>query len=235
MILKHMNYDTQRNEQEGRNSQNTSQAGGDSTKSRKSEKIIEGKEKWKEIVGFPKYKVSNLGNIKSEERVLTVKKNAAGYLVAHLYKHGKRNCKSVHRLVLLHFLPRNDAHLMEANHKNGSKEDSRLCNLEWVTTKENALHRVRFLGKQNLIPLPGSLNPYSRPVIKLTMQGNELARYSTLQEAADDGNQITGISMVCSGKQFSHRGYFWKYADDPKRKRHAQSGHGAPAPGWRLA
>jgi hypothetical protein len=109
---------------------------------------------WKEIIGFPNYKVSNLGRVKhieakipymhavtkewhyrlKKEKILR-NKNVKGYSCVILNSVNKRVC----RLVAIAFIP-NPENKPEVNHINCNKMDDNVSNLEWVTKSENARH-----------------------------------------------------------------------------------------------
>ena len=117
-------------------------------------------EKWRVISGFPKYAISNYGNIKSlywqnningklypREKLLTPIKRKDGYMKVNLYndKHKGRGQGQeclVHKLVAQAFIP-NPKNLSEVNHKDGNKENNKVGNLEWCTRRENVLHSYR--------------------------------------------------------------------------------------------
>lgn len=103
-------------------------------------------EVWKFIKGFPKYEVSNLGNIRSYKRLswtdgrkpktLSPRFVGDGRLSVALRKNGRYFNKYVHRLVLETFVgPCPDG--LECNHKDGNPINNRLENLEWITHGEN--------------------------------------------------------------------------------------------------
>ena len=104
------------------------------------------KEAWKDIKGYEgKYKVSNLGRIKSlyknkDGKVMKYLSNPNGYLYIALTK-GDRNYKRllIHRLVAIHFIP-NPEDKPQVNHIDGNKHNNSVSNLEWVTGSENQIH-----------------------------------------------------------------------------------------------
>lgn len=108
---------------------------------------------WKDVedyVGL--YQVSNFGNLRTfyakngklscKTKTLLGKKDKDGYIEFSLSdtKNG-RKAKYVraHRLVADAFLPKPFGKNL-VNHKNGIKNDNRVENLEWCTSKENTHH-----------------------------------------------------------------------------------------------
>ena len=111
------------------------------------------KETWRDIKGYEGlYKVSNFGKIKSfykngKTKILKPVPNFKGYeRVTLCNRRGNKTIYSVHRLVALAFIE-NPLLKPEINHINGNKRDNRISNLEWVTGKENCLHRSLLYNK----------------------------------------------------------------------------------------
>lgn len=111
------------------------------------------KETWRDIKGYEGlYRVSNFGKIKSfykngKTKILKPVPNFKGYeRVTLCNRRGNKTIYSVHRLVALAFIE-NPLLKPEINHINGNKRDNRISNLEWVTGKENCLHRSLLYNK----------------------------------------------------------------------------------------
>ena len=114
------------------------------------------KEVWKDIAGYEGYyKVSNLGRIKSverlityanskgvtrqfpvEERILTQRMDRNGYQRASLKKDKARKLFLVHRLVAQAFIE-NPNNWPLVNHKDENRCNNNVANLEWCTSKYN--------------------------------------------------------------------------------------------------
>jgi hypothetical protein len=109
-------------------------------------------EKWKSIEGFPSYQVSNTGRVRScvtrtntwFGKILKTYKDKDGYLRLSLLKGTKRCPRYVHLLVAHAFVPNPDPKaLVEANHKDGNRENPAASNLEWRTGLGNKRHSVK--------------------------------------------------------------------------------------------
>lgn len=114
---------------------------------------------WKDIPRYPGYQASNLGRIRTfnkvtftkrhgerhwQNRILKFKpsistkkiKKGPGYRVS-LWKNGKSKDFLVARLIATTFLEDFIETEMTVNHKNGDRLDNRVENLEWLSRSEN--------------------------------------------------------------------------------------------------
>ena len=95
---------------------------------------------WKDVDGFNGfYQVSNLGRVKSVNKIRKLHKTQDGYYKVRL-QHGDvdKTCR-VHRLVAEAFIP--NLHNKETvNHIDGNKENNHVTNLEWNDRHEQLQH-----------------------------------------------------------------------------------------------
>ena len=99
-------------------------------------------EVFKVIEEFPKYQISNLGNVKNSKGELMVvgkRKTNSGYLQVRFYNEGKYYYRYIHRLMALAFLP-NPNNYRTINHKDGNKTNNVISNLEWASDEMQQRH-----------------------------------------------------------------------------------------------
>ena len=186
------------------------------------------KEIWKDIKGYEKtYQVSNLGRVKSLERPIYRKCGRLHYIQKERILNqstGWRYCQLnlragktthrfyVHRLVAITFLD-NPENKPEVNHKDGNKLNNNLDNLEWTTCSENVQHAFRTgLMFGWLKGRYGKENPKSKPVIQLNLEGEVIAEYGGISDAARKlGISHATISHVLSGRNKTAAKSKWKY------------------------
>jgi len=122
-------------------------------------------EEWRALPGYcGRYEVSNMGNIRSIDHVLSdgrfwagriIKQRASrsGYMSVRLCCNG-HHWRWVHRLVLEAFVSACPVG-MECAHNNGNPADNRLCNLRWDTRRGNhadkVLHGTTVRGERNAL------------------------------------------------------------------------------------
>lgn len=185
-------------------------------------KFIE--EVWKPVKGYEGiYEVSNIGRVKSCERIVTRSNgrkinfpekimkpsiNHKGYEVIDLRKNGKRECGFVHRLVGKAFIE-NPNNKKQINHKNGVKRDNNVDNLEWVTNKENVIHAY----KNNLNNNRNAIESRKRKVDQFTLENELIKTYNSIEEATKV-TKINNISAVCRGCRNKAGGFKWRYSTD---------------------
>lgn len=108
------------------------------------------KEIWKDVTINPYYMVSNLGRVKSKERLVPCKngyrlkkehilKQTAHHGYYHVgFKVGSKHVNPlVHQLVMWAFKEKRDYPEWEIDHINGNSYDNRVENLEYVSSSEN--------------------------------------------------------------------------------------------------
>lgn len=126
-------------------------------------------EEWRTIPGIETHEVSNLGRVRSKDRISKVaaegigghqgiceyERKLKGKVLKLHYIHD--NCIQVsinghdylvHRLVAKAFLPTPRPDQTDINHKDGNRRNNCVSNLEWCTKSKNELHSYHVLGKQ---------------------------------------------------------------------------------------
>ena len=109
---------------------------------------------WADIPNFESYQISNLGRVKSKEKIWYCGNGARRYKEEYILKYGssrgyknvtlsqngKRRTITVHRLVAQIFIPNPELKPC-IDHINRNILDNRVENLRWCTTKENNANR----------------------------------------------------------------------------------------------
>lgn len=183
---------------------------------------------WKPIIGFEGiYEVSSHGRVRSLDRIVECKNGAlkpkkglvlspkiekSGYLAVNLKYGGSGIMKRIHCLVAQAFIP-NPENKDIVNHKNGIKSANYLFNLEWNTSTENNQHARRTGLTKNTAS--GSKNSKSKAVVQLDLNGNFIAEFGGLREAARNTTaNNTNIMFCCQGKYSQSGGFKWMYKSD---------------------
>jgi len=187
---------------------------------------------WKDIVGYEGYyQVSNLGRVKSLDRVITnkmgvmrnfkgfVKKltpDGRGYLVVTLSRDGKDTRCIVHRLVAEAFIP-NKEKLPFINHKDEIKDNNHVDNLEWCTCEYNNRYGTCPERTRNKIRELGQM----RAVVQLTLSGKKVNEYESISDASrETGVILQNIHQAANGGYNMHGkwkrvntagGYKWRW------------------------
>ena len=112
------------------------------------------KEEYRDIKDYEGlYQISNLGNVKSLDRIVLysngvnrlhkgriLKQSIAsnGYLLVSLYSDLQSKVKHIHQLVAMSFLNHvPNGHKIIVDHKNNNKLDNNINNLQLITSREN--------------------------------------------------------------------------------------------------
>lgn len=186
------------------------------------------KEEWRDIENYPNYQVSNLGRVKSKERIssccynstrkvkgkiLKQNINPKGYYTVCLFNNGK-NTKTVHKLVANAFLE-NKKNYPCINHKNGIKTDNRVENLEWCTYSHNIKEAYRLGLQKSSENQRNAIRKYCKenkikPLIQFDLNNNFIKEWSSAVEVQRElGINVKNISQCVVGHNKSAGGFKW--------------------------
>ena len=149
-------------------------------------------EEWRSVKDFPKYQVSNLGNVRSlwfdKVRLLKQSLCGKGYLFVCLFDEERlKSQRLVHRLVAETFLE-NPENKPTVDHVNRIKTDNKVENLRWATYSEQnhnlsprKLSDNNKLGEKHISEHLGS--GCITPTFRVRKTGLKTKYFSTLEEA----------------------------------------------------
>ena len=102
-------------------------------------------EEWKQIIDYPNYSISNLGNVRNDKtgRILKLSLNTKGYYQVNLCNNSKSKRLIIHRLVGIYFIEKKDEKY-EIDHIDRNKINNHYTNLRWVTRSENQQNKSKF-------------------------------------------------------------------------------------------
>lgn len=178
---------------------------------------------WKDIEGFEGlYQVSNLGRVKSLERINEGKKtvklkekilrqspDGKGYMMVWLYYNKKRKTCKVHRLVAQAFIP-NPNNKPQIDHINGNNQDNYVENLRWCTSKENFHNPISY--KRNSESKFGYKNHHSRAISQYSLDMILIREWDCINDACRElGVNHSHISQCCNLKRKYAYGFIWRY------------------------
>lgn len=168
-------------------------------------------EKWKPIKNYESlYEVSDLGNIKSLKRnvILKVRNDKNGYLVINLCKKGKTKTFKVHRLVAHEFID-NPLNKKEINHKDGNKQNNRVNNLEWCSSKENQIHAYKMHLQI----------PTYKKVFQYDLNNNFIREWKSMKLASEELKIHHGdICQCCKQRRKTAGGFIWRYSNEINKR-----------------
>lgn len=163
--------------------------------------ILDG-EIWKQVSNTNKmYHVSNLGRFKNASGTIVInqKPTVGGYIVATIDNVTYR----LHRIVAQAFIanPKNKA---QVNHIDGIKTNNEVSNLEWVTNKENQIHKFA----------SGLGNNFTRKIGQYSLNNVLMLEFASIVGASKNLNiGKANICGVLSNKRKTAGGFIFKYLD----------------------
>lgn len=188
-------------------------------------------EEWKDIEGYEGlYQVSNLGRVKSldriiyrnngriqtlRERILKPAKISGGYQFVLLSKDGKTKHCLVHRLVASAFIE-NPNDYTDVNHIDENKINNRVDNLEWCNRKYNMNYGTRNERARKAISKSLTNNlKRCKPVAQIDKSTGQIINiWPSVRECGRNGFHQGNICSCCRGEQKTSKGYIWKYLSD---------------------
>ena len=188
-------------------------------------------EEWKDIVGYDgMYMVSNLGRVKSIERIITYSDGRVykyhekilkqsvnkGYMKVTLSKNSKVTSKKVHRLVAEAFLS-NKNNYPQVNHKDECTTNNNIDNLEWCSQEYNNNYGTRIERIKKKINKEALSFKYKNKNGKKVYQYDNKLKlinvFPTLRECERQGFDRRAIRRCLNKEVNHHKGFIWSLVE----------------------
>lgn len=179
------------------------------------------KEIWKVYPDYDFIEVSNLGRVKTKDRIVTDRRGRKyhikgrvlkqqrtrdGYVFVEFRANGKAVRPRVNRLVAICFIPNPD-NLPEVNHIDNDPTNNRSDNLEWCSRQYNSDYKKNF-GTS-------SAEVLGRSVIAINRNTSEVFWFKTQLDAGRQlGVSQGNISNVVKGRYNKTGDYWFTYANE---------------------
>ena len=191
---------------------------------------------WKPIKGYEGfYEASNLGNVRSVDRVILSTANIlhtehtqlrkgrvlkqgngrAGYKLVVLQRDGKRKTKYTHRVIATTFIDNPDNKPC-IDHINGDHTDNRAENLRWCTQQENIKNPNTIHKNLDILRYNASNNCKAKTILQLDKDSLEIIQEIPPKSSyfEDMGYIRAYITIACRNRSKNAYGYKWAYKDD---------------------
>jgi hypothetical protein len=173
------------------------------------------KEEWKDIKGYEGlYKISNSGRVKrlgkwvnagngyyAKEKILKNYKKDNGYLVVGLTINSKEKRFYIHRLVSQAFIP-NPNNYPCVNHKDETRDNNNIDNLEWCTYEYN----INYGSRREKF-----CKAMSKAIYQYTKNMGFIKKWESGKECKRNGLTSDIITKCCKGEQKFYRNCIWSY------------------------
>lgn len=182
----------------------------------------EEKEIWKQYPDYDFIEVSNLGRVRTKDRIVTDRRGRKlhikgrvlkqrlnknnGYMWVCFKVKGKQVTLSVHRMVAITHTP-NPNNLPEVNHIDCDRTNNMMDNLEWCTRQENIAYRDKLGHCVNNNP--------GRPTFAINIETSEVFRFESQHETSRLLEVSQGyVSNVIKDKYNKTKKWWFCYGDD---------------------
>lgn len=180
-------------------------------------------EKWKRVVDFPSYEISNLGRVRNASgKVLKPQKNKTnGYYQIMLHNGingNKIKLHYLHRLVATYFLPPPLDGQTQINHKDSDRGNNTASNLQWkyASDKENFNAGIDVKRKERVYK-QAQPPKYYQIIRQLTATGFCVASYLGYAKLKEKGYNPISVRDASKGKynkrgkeHRQYKGYYWQ-------------------------